>query len=267
MRQSLRLYDSHIGKKAVMAVSGMALVGFLIAHVAGNLQVFLGAEVMAEYAAGLRRLGPALWLMRIGLLVAVVAHAWSAFALMSANADARPVAYQHKRKNNASTFAGRTMRWGGPILLIFIVYHLLHLTFGYGYSDALPYSPHNPYNNVLFSFRNPLNLGVYSLGMVLVAFHTWHGVWSMLQSLGLSHPRYNKYRHMAASGVAAFLLVGGLCIPLTIFASSHVESVREQTGLVPESVGCSPELATENCPCEVAGGADVCGAPTGGQQQ
>ncbi len=259
MGQTLGLYDTHIGKKAVMAVSGVALVGFLIAHIAGNLQIFLGAEVMAEYAAGLRRLGPLLWLARIGLLVAIVAHAWSAVALMSANADARPVPYQHKRANHASTFASRTMRWGGPILAILIVYHLAHLTFGQGFSDKWPYSPHNPYNNVLFSFRSLLNVAIYSVFMLSVAFHTWHGVWSMLQSLGLSHARYNRYRTLTAHAVAAFLLVGGLVIPLSVFASSRSEEFKVWSGLEPQSVGCSPELATEDCPCEVEGSTDICG--------
>ena len=259
MSQTLRLYDTHIGKKAVMALSGVALVGFVVAHIAGNLQVFLGAEVMAEYAAGLRRLGPALWIARIGLLVAVVAHAWSAVALMSANADARPVAYQHKRANHASTFASRTMRWGGPILALLIVYHLAHLTFGKGFSDQWPYSPHNPYNNLLFSFRSLLNVGIYSLFIISVAFHTWHGVWSMLQSLGLSHPRYNKYRKLAANAVAALLLTGGLVIPWSVFASSQSEKFSQWSGLVPESVSCAPELATKDCPCDVEGSADPCG--------
>lgn len=248
-----------------MALSGVALVGFLLAHIAGNLQIFLGAQVMAEYAAGLRRLGPLLWIMRIGLLVAVVAHTWSAIALMSANADARPVAYQHKRTNHASSFASRTMRWGGPILAIFILYHLLHLTYGFGFLDRLPYSPHNPYNNVLFAFHNPLNVGLYCLGMILVAFHTWHGVWSMLQSLGLNHRRYNRYRRLAAHGIAAFLLVAGLCIPIAVFTSSRVEAFREWSGIVPESVGCSTELASDKCPCEVDGNPDVCAAAAGDQ--
>ena len=251
MSQTLRLYDTSIGKKAVMAVSGVALVGFLIAHIAGNLQVFLGPEVMNEYAAGLRRLGPLLWVMRIGLLVAVAAHIWSAIALVSKNADARPVAYQHKRENHKSTFASRTMRWGGPILALYIVFHLLHLTFGLGFSPEQAYTPHNAYNNVIYSFSNPINVGVYCVAMLLTAFHTWHGVWSMMQSLGLSHPRYNHLRQMAASGVAAFLLVGGLSIPLTVFAASKSESFAQQSGLVPDTANiCYPELASDKFPCE-----------------
>ncbi|MCA9580851.1 MAG: succinate dehydrogenase cytochrome b subunit, partial [Myxococcales bacterium] len=142
MEQTLTLPQTHIGKKAIMAVSGVALVGFVVAHLLGNLQVFLGPEVMNEYAASLRKIPAILWGMRIGLLLAVIAHVLSAVALVSANAEARPVGYA-KVKHQKSTYASRTMRWGGPIILLYIIYHLLHLTFGFGFDADHPYTPHN----------------------------------------------------------------------------------------------------------------------------
>ena len=140
LARGARFYGSTIGKKAVMAVTGVILFGFLIGHMAGNLQFFAGPEKINGYAESLRELGPLLWLMRIGLLVAVVLHITASIQLVRLQQEARPVSYT-KRSNAGSTYASRTMYWSGPIILAFLVYHLMHLTLGIG---GLPFEELRP---------------------------------------------------------------------------------------------------------------------------
>lgn len=240
MQRALILYQTGIGKKAVMAVSGVMLVGFLIAHLLGNLQVFLGPDTINAYAASLRKFPAVLWAARLGLLGAVVAHIVSSVLIVNQNADARPVSYQ-KVTPGASTYASRTMRWSGPIVAMFLIYHLAHLTFGVGYSAEHPYSPHNVYNNLVYSFRQPIIAITYVVANILVAMHLRHGVWSALQSLGANHRKYNLLRERAAMGLAGFILLGNVSIPTAILLGA-VEPTEQQY--------CFEELAKEAGECE-----------------
>jgi succinate dehydrogenase / fumarate reductase cytochrome b subunit len=206
--------DSTIGKKVVMAVTGIVLVGFVVGHMIGNLQVYLGPEALNEYSVSLHALfhGAGLWIARGGLLLAVVLHIWAAASLWGQNKGAR----QHRYKMfspRASTYASRTMYWSGPILLLFIVYHLLHFTFGTVHPD---FREGDVYRNFVVGFQQPAVSAFYILAMLALGLHLYHGVWSLLHTLGLAHPRWNAARHSLATFVAAAVVIGNISFPVAV---------------------------------------------------
>jgi len=205
---------SSIGKKVVMALSGAVLFGFVIAHLLGNLQVYEGPEKLDAYGAALRRLPALLWSARIVLLVSVVAHIWSATSLTLMNRAARPQEYRLRRYREAD-YASRTMRWSGVILLAFIIYHLLDLTFGRVNPDFVEGSV---YHNLVASFQSVPVAAFYVVAMLLLGLHLYHGIWSMLQTLGLSHPRYEALRRRVAGAVTGIIVLGNVSIPVAVQA-------------------------------------------------
>jgi len=208
--------SSSIGKKIVMAVTGAALFGFVVAHMVGNLQVFLGREAMNAYAVSLRELlhGAGLWMARGGLLAAVALHIWAATSLTLMNRAARPLGYR-QRQDLASTYASRTMRWSGVILALFVVYHLMHLTWG----NAHPNFRHDDvYHNFIVGFQQPLVSFFYIVAMIGLGLHMWHGVWSMMQTLGLNHPRYNPLRQGCAVLITLVVVLGNIAFPVAVLA-------------------------------------------------
>ncbi len=222
----VRLVKSSIGKKALMGLSGAALLGFVIVHMAGNLLVFAGPEALNEYAKGLHDLGPVLWAMRLGLLGAVLTHIAVAFALFSENQQARPVKYQHPATIKASP-QSRTMIVSGFLLLLFIVYHLLQLTFGVIDGDTHAANPAalydlkgemvpNVYHMVVSAFTQPLVTILYIVSMLLLGAHLSHGIASMFQSLGLSNPRYRPLIKKLGWGLSALLVTGNIAMPLCV---------------------------------------------------
>ncbi len=217
-----RFFASSIGKKVVMAVTGAALFGFVIAHMLGNLQVYLGPAALNAYAEGLRHLGALLWIARGGLLVAALLHVWSAYSLTRMNRAARPEGYREK-EHRESTYASRTMRWSGVFLLLFIVYHLLHMTWGTVHPDFVP---GDVYHNFVVGFRPTLVSVVYIVAMLALGLHLYHGVWSFLQTLGLSHPRYNHLRHAFATLVTVVVVAGNISMPLAVMAGWIDEPAR-----------------------------------------
>jgi succinate dehydrogenase / fumarate reductase cytochrome b subunit len=213
-------YRSAICKKWLMALSGIALFGFVVAHMVGNLKVFLGMDHLNEYAEWLRDLGePAfprtvlLWGMRIGLLVAVVVHIVAAYQLTRMNHKARPVKYQSKRDYVAANFASRTMRWTGIIVALFVIFHLMDLTWGQANPDFVR---GDPYNNLFNSFEREPVAVVYIVAMLALGLHLFHGLWSMFQSLGLNNPRWNSWRRTFAVAFAVIVTVGNISMPLLI---------------------------------------------------
>jgi succinate dehydrogenase cytochrome b subunit len=203
---------SSIGKKVVMAGSGAVLFGFVVAHMLGNLQVYLGPAAINGYAEKLRQVPALLWAARLGLLAAVLLHIWSAWSLTRMSRAARPVGYR-ARESRESTYASRTMRWGGVILLLFIVYHLMHFTFG----NAHPSFVHDDvFHNFVAGFQSVAVSGFYIAAMIALGFHLYHGVWSMMQTLGLSHPRYDRLRHAFATLVAVVVVAGNVSFPLAV---------------------------------------------------
>jgi len=209
-----RFYDSTIGKKVIMALTGAVLFGFLIGHMLGNLQVFLGREVMNHYAETLHGNLPLLWGVRILLLVSVLLHTWAAVQLTALKAAARPVAYVKPANVQAST-GSRTMMLSGPVIALFVIGHLLHLTTGTIHPQFVEL---HAFENVVNAFSNPIASGLYIIAMILVGFHLSHGIWSMFQSVGFSHPRYTPLIKKI-SGVFAWVLIAGfIAVPISVLA-------------------------------------------------
>ena len=209
-----RFWDSSIGKKAVMAVTGLVMVAFLILHVLGNLQMFAGPLKINEYSAGLRRLGPLLWLARAGLLVSLILHVIAAYQLTQRKRLARPVEYA-ERDSQVSTFAARTIRWGGVVVLVFIVLHLLHFTFG----TIHPAFDHKDvYGNVVAAFQVWWVALLYLIAMVVVGLHLYHGTWSSLRTLGLTRPSADPLKRRVVTVLAWALFLGFSIIPLAVLA-------------------------------------------------
>jgi succinate dehydrogenase / fumarate reductase cytochrome b subunit len=210
---------SSVFKKAVMAVSGIILVLYLIAHMIGNLKIFSGAETFNGYSEWIRTIGepavPAqttLWIIRVVLLVAVVAHIWAAISLWRQAKRARPQGYVTK-KAVAQSYASRTMRWGGVILGLFVIYHILDLTVGV----ANPEGPDStPYDRVIAGFSNPIVTLVYVVALLALGFHLRHGIWSATQTLGQSNKTRERTVNAFATVFAVVLTAGFLIPPLSI---------------------------------------------------
>jgi succinate dehydrogenase / fumarate reductase, cytochrome b subunit len=202
------------GKKVVMAVTGFILFGFVIVHMLGNLQLYAGAEALNEYGHFLHTVlhGTGIWISRAVLLTAVVLHIWAMAALTLTNRKARQVGYR-QWKARESTYASRTMRWSGVFLLAFIVFHLLHLTFGIVVRDFIP---GDVYHNVITGFQLVWVSVIYLLATLILGLHLFHGAWSMLQTLGLNHPRYNRLRNVVSVGFAALVVIGNLSFPIAV---------------------------------------------------
>jgi succinate dehydrogenase / fumarate reductase, cytochrome b subunit len=205
---------STIGRKIVMATTGVILFGFVVAHMAGNLQLYLGPSVMNEYAVFLREFlhGAGLWIARGVLLAAVALHVWAAVSLTRTDLDARPVEYRELRPAR-STYASRSMRWTGLFVAVFVVYHLLDLTFG----TVNPGFVHGDvHGNVVRSFR-VVPVGVfYLVAMVLVGLHLKHGTISMLRTLGVSHPRHLQIAGQALTVILAVTIAANMSFPLSV---------------------------------------------------
>ena len=206
-----RFYESTIGKKAIMAVTGLVLFGFLIVHMLGNLQIFLGAEVMDHYAETLHGNPALLWTVRTVLLISVVLHIWASIQLSIVKKEARPAAYV-KRANVSSSWASRSMMLSGPVVAAFVVFHLLHLTTGTIHPQFVPL---HAYENLVTGFLFPFAIA-YTVAMILIGFHLSHGIWSMFQSLGLSHPRYTPIVKKFAAIFSWILVAGFLSVPLAV---------------------------------------------------
>jgi succinate dehydrogenase / fumarate reductase cytochrome b subunit len=213
--RAFRFYQATIGKKAVMAVTGVILFGFIIGHLIGNLQVFAGRETLDAYGAFLHHSTHGLiWVFRLVLLVSVIVHIVASIQLTKTKMDARPVAYV-KTDYSHSTYASRTMMWSGPIVAAFIVFHLLDLTWG----NVNPsFQEGHVYDNVIASFsRWPVAIA-YIVALTLLCMHLYHGISSMFQSLGISHPKYTPAIQRFAK-VAAFLIWAGyVAIPVAVLA-------------------------------------------------
>jgi succinate dehydrogenase / fumarate reductase cytochrome b subunit len=207
---------SSIGRKVVMAVTGAILVVFVLGHMTGNLLVYLGPEALNHYAVFLRQFlhGAGLWIARVTLLVSVVLHIWSATSLTLDSRRARPEGYR-EQKWKESTYASRTMRWGGVIILLFVIYHLLHFTFGTAHPSFVE---GDVYHNFITGFQSvPVSIA-YVVAMLALGLHLRHGVWSMFQTLGVSHPRYIRLARAAAWIVAIVVVAGNVSFPIAVLA-------------------------------------------------
>jgi succinate dehydrogenase / fumarate reductase cytochrome b subunit len=214
------LYGSAIGKKYVMAVTGLVFMGYVLSHMIGNLKLYVGASELNFYGEWLREIGyPALphsgllWMLRIVLLASLVLHVHASWSLTRMNRRARPQRYQSRRDYIAADFAGRTMRWTGIIVLAFIAFHLADLTFG----TANPsFEPGDVYGNVVASFsRWPVAL-LYVVANAALGFHLYHGAWSLFQTMGWNNRRFNHWRRYFAVAFALIVAVGNVSFPIAV---------------------------------------------------
>jgi succinate dehydrogenase / fumarate reductase cytochrome b subunit len=203
---------STIAKKVVMAVTGIVLFGFTMGHMLGNLQVYQGPVKLNAYAAFLKATPALLWGTRAILLLSVALHIWAAVALARLNERARPVSYQVKTWREGS-YASRTMMWSGPILGLFVVYHLLHLTTGTAHPD---FDPHDVYRNFVVGFQQLPASIVYIVAMVALGLHLWHGAFSFFQSLGLRNPTWVKGMRAFATVTTLAVTLGNLSFPIAV---------------------------------------------------
>jgi succinate dehydrogenase / fumarate reductase cytochrome b subunit len=214
-QKTLTLSDTTIGKKALLAVSGVILFGFVIVHMLGNLQVFLGPDVYNHYAEAAKSNPAVLWSARGLLLLALITHVVLVVQLYARSLAARPVAYRVK-KNIATSYAGATMKYSGPALLLYIVFHLAHFTApGLSLGDH-EFSPVDVYGNFVASFQLPWVTLLYVTANLLLGMHLYHGGFSLLQSLGLNHPRYNKRARLGARAFALLVTTGNVAMPLSV---------------------------------------------------
>lgn len=219
MHRLFTLARTTVGQKAVMAVTGIMLFGFVVAHMLGNLKVFQGPQKLDAYAEWLREVGSPLfghgqllWVARIVLLVAAGLHIWSALVLTRLSRAARPVRYR-KLAAVESTYASRTMRWGGVLIALFVVYHLLHFTFGSVHPD---FQSGSVYHNVVVGFSAWPVSAFYIVTMIALSLHLFHGLWSLFQTLGWNHPKYNRYRRVFAMVFALAVGVGNISMPVAV---------------------------------------------------
>jgi succinate dehydrogenase / fumarate reductase cytochrome b subunit len=221
MQKVATLYRSSVGKKILMALSGIVLVGFIVVHMIGNLKVFLGESSFNAYAGFIREVGypalphsGALWTIRIALLAAVGVHIVMAVQLWQMSSAARQQRYA-KNKDLSFTYASRTMRWGGVIILLFLVYHILHFTTGQAHPDFVL---HDAYHNFVTAFQVPWVVLFYVIAQAALCLHLYHGAWSLFQTLGANHPRYNHYRRPFAAALAIGVFVGFVVPPIMVLA-------------------------------------------------
>ena len=211
-----RFWQSTIGKKIVMAVTGIVGILFVIGHMLGNLQMFYpdAPVAMKHYAELLRTSMPVLWTVRLGLLAAVVLHALSAYQLTMMSRRARPQDYTVRRPQ-VTTLAARTIRWGGVLLLAFIGFHLLHLTVGAIHPD---FRHLDPYHNIATGLSNPAVAGFYLLAMAALALHLYHGTWAAFRTLGVARPSAHPLKRHVALVLAIVVAGGFMIIPLAALA-------------------------------------------------
>jgi succinate dehydrogenase / fumarate reductase cytochrome b subunit len=217
----LGLWQTTIGKKVVMAVTGFILFGYVLLHMWGNLKIYYGREAINHYGVFLRAVGDPLfaneqllWLVRAVLLVAVVLHIWAVVTLWQRDRAARPVGYR-TRKDVQASYAALTMRWGGIVILLFVVFHVLDLTTG----TANPAFHHGDiYNNIVASFSRWWVSLFYIVAMLALGLHLYHGLWSMFQTLGLNTRRSNRLWRNVAIAAAVVIVAGNISVPIAVLA-------------------------------------------------
>lgn len=223
----LDLYGTAVGKKYVMAITGIMLLGFVLTHMIGNLKMYLGAEDYNHYAEFLRELlvpilprTVLLWLLRFGLIGAVLLHIHAAYSLTVVNRKARSVKYQSPRDYQIASFASRTMRWTGIIVALFVLWHLADLTWGTlnAVGGDGVFVRGDAYGNVVRSLERVPVAVLYIVANIALGTHLFHGVWSLFQSMGWNNPRFNKWRRGIATAFATIIVVGNVSFPIAVLA-------------------------------------------------
>jgi succinate dehydrogenase / fumarate reductase cytochrome b subunit len=211
MNRLVAIWRSTIGKKIAMAGSGILLVLFLLSHMISNVTVLIDPKHLDDYAAFLRSFGPLLWVARLGLLALVGIHVVAAWQLTQMARGARTAAYD-RREAQVATYAARTMRWGGVLVVVFIVYHILHYTTGTLHPD---FREGEVGRNLIVGMQSVPVALFYAVTMLTIGMHLWHGTWSVFQTLGVSHPAWDRTRRGLAVVLALVIAGGFLLIPLS----------------------------------------------------
>jgi succinate dehydrogenase / fumarate reductase cytochrome b subunit len=211
MNRLVAIWRSTIGKKIAMAGSGILLVLFLLSHMISNVTVLIDPKHLDDYAAFLRSFGPLLWVARLGLLALVGIHVVAAWQLTQMARGARTAAYD-RREAQVATYAARTMRWGGVLVVVFIVYHILHYTTGTFHPD---FREGEVGRNLIVGMQSVPVALFYAATMLTIGMHLWHGTWSVFQTLGVSHPAWDRTRRGLAVVLAVVIAGGFLLIPLS----------------------------------------------------
>jgi succinate dehydrogenase / fumarate reductase cytochrome b subunit len=241
----LNLYQTAVGKKWVMALSGIALLGFVLVHMIGNLHIYQGPKELNDYAETLRELGGhliprtlLLWILRVGLIGAFMLHIHAAWGLTRMN-HAADRKYKADRDYIAVNFASRTMRWTGIIVLAYLFFHLADLTWGWWLGDT--YIRGDVYHNVVNSMQSLPVAAIYVFANVALAVHIYHGAWSLFQSLGINSPVINKAKRWLATAFALLILAGNLSFPIMVQAGViDTKSTPSTAGAVGPSTGEVP---------------------------
>lgn len=219
--QAMAMYQTSIGKKVIMALTGVIWIGYVVMHMYGNLKIFVGAEYYNEYSEGLRHLGGPIFgtghllmIARVVFVVSIALHIWSALSLYRQAARARPKSYTNLRVVQAD-YASRTMRYGGVVIGLFLLLHLAQLTWGV---EAIggDFILGDPYYNVVSVFQSPLFAGLYLIALVALGFHLYHGAWSMFQTLGLNSQRFDGPIQALALLLAIAVPLGFASVPLAV---------------------------------------------------
>ena len=211
-----KFYGSMVGKKVVMGVTGLIGIGFVILHSLGNLLVFRGPEAINSYSHFLKSTGELLWTLRVVLFLAVILHVVAAIQLTRQSRAARPIGYT-KREAQVATIASRTMRWGGALLLVFIVVHILHFTTG-NIRPAGVFSREDVYANVVTSFRIWWVTFFYVVAMIALGLHLFHGAWSSVRSIGVSPPSPQPLHRRLSLVIAVFVWAAFTAVPVAVFS-------------------------------------------------
>ena len=223
----LDLYSTAVGKKYVMAISGIAMMGFVLFHMIGNLKMYMGATALNHYAEFLKELlypiapkGVVLWILRGGLITMLFLHLHAAWSLTRLNRFARAVKYQGPRDYQVAKFTSRTMRWTGIIVLSYLIWHILDLTLGVVNTTGTngEFVKGEVYQNVLNSLNRPVVAAFYVIANILLGIHLFHGAWSIFQSLGWNNPKFNNWRRGFATAFATIVVVGNVSFPIAVIA-------------------------------------------------
>ena len=213
MSESISFYGSSVGKKILMAVTGIILFGFVFIHMVGNMQVYIGAEELNRYSHFLHSVPEILWLVRLAVIFSFAVHIVAAIQVWLQSRKARPIQYR-VRRHIATDVASRTMIWTGPLILLFVIYHLLHLTYGTLYPGL--FHEGEVFQNIVVSFQQwPIAL-VYIIANLALGFHLYHGLWSLTQTLGWTHPRYDRCRRVGAALLGIAVAAANISIPVSV---------------------------------------------------
>ena len=234
MSKALTLYDTAVGKKAAVAVTGLMLYGFVIVHMLGNLQVFGGAEMFNHYASFYKDNPGPLWAARGILIFVVLVHIVLTMQLAREARVARPTRYR-KHKSQAATFSGKWMIVSGPILFLFILFHLWNLT-APGWIPGADFSHRDVYANFISNFQSVLMVIGYGIANLMLGLHLAHGAWSMFQTMGISNSRYNLRGKVIAVSIGGLVAAGNIFMPIAVV-----------TGII------GPESWTRECPVTTPG--------------